>query len=80
MIFQEYDCPQGADQDLHGEEIAVMGELVHCSYCGLYHIAGKDGPDQTAVLQSNGKIEWRGLPKDKTEKKAWIEEAAKNSY
>jgi hypothetical protein len=48
-VFQEYDCPNGIDFDLNGQEILCLGETVRCSFCGEMHAAGADGPTQTAV-------------------------------
>lgn len=74
-IWQEFDCPHGADTDLFEEDIAVVGEQVYCSWCGGYHTAGIDGPTHTGIRLSDGEVHYRGLPADAAEKAAWIAEA-----
>lgn len=73
QIWQDYDCPAcGIDFDLFNEEILTPGEQCPCSGCGGYHTAGKDGPSETMLSDP---FEIRELPRDATEKAAWILEA-----
>jgi hypothetical protein len=75
-IWQEYDCPSGIDFDLFEGDILTIGESCYCSGCGKHHVAGVDGPTQTAAQHANGEVEYRGLPKDAAEKAAWLSEIA----
>lgn len=75
-IWQEYDCASGIDFDLFDGEILAEGESCYCPGCGGRHVAGVDGPKQTTVQHVDGELEYRGLPKDATEKAAWLAEIA----
>lgn len=75
-IWQDYDCPlSGIDFDIHGTDIVAIGETFYCSGCGKTHTAGVDVNLQTYVSIGDGKLDYRGMPKDAEEKAAWIAEA-----
>lgn len=80
--FQEYDCTGcGIDFDLCDKQILCPGQACDCSGCDGQHVAGKDGPTQTAIVTPPGSEflhEWRDLPKDEAQKAAWIAESNAN--
>jgi hypothetical protein len=75
-IWQEHGCVGCAiDFDLSDEEIAIAGEMVHCSGCGGHHQAGvPPGPTETYIVRDTGEFEIRALPRDAAEKAAWLAE------
>lgn len=40
--WQEYDCPAGADADLHDADRVRPGQSFPCSWCGAQHVATAD--------------------------------------
>lgn len=79
-IFQEYDCPFcGVDFDLFGQNIVIGGEKFRCIGCGNLLQGGVDGPRETVLPTGDDEapfFEFRGLPADVAQKKAWLAEAA----
>lgn len=58
-VWQEADCPVGADWDLHEGAMVHSGQRVHCIWCGEEHDATIV---QTYVIREDGQIEARPLP------------------
>lgn len=75
-MWQEHGCTGCLiDFDICEESIASIGDRVPCSGCYGYHVAGEDpGPTETLVSYSDGTLEVRELPKDASEKAAWLSE------
>lgn len=79
MIFQEYDCPvTGIDFDLNEAEIVCAGQSFRCACCEQSHVAGVDVAMQTAIGRegSGDRLDFRPLPRDATERAAWLAESA----
>lgn len=41
-VWMEYDCPNGADNDLHDDSLVYKGQRFTCAICGNEHTAGVD--------------------------------------
>jgi uncharacterized Zn finger protein len=41
-VWMEYDCPNGADNDLHDDALVYKGQRFTCAICGNEHTAGVD--------------------------------------
>ena len=76
-IWQEFVCQESAivfervDADL-----LIKGQRFECLGCRRWHTAGIDGPAHTFVARPDGELEYRRLPVDAAERRAWLAEAA----
>lgn len=41
-VWQEYDCPDGCDFDLHGDDMVHLGSKIQCSFCGEEHTVDEE--------------------------------------
>jgi len=61
--WQEYDCYlQGADADLHGDNMVLSGGVFYCHWCGGRHIDGYDA--EVTTYNADGDV----IPTPKTKK------------
>jgi len=76
-IWQEMDCPVGADWDLFGDAMLFQGQRFKCPWCNGEHIAGETAVVHTYIVRTEGgPMECLGLPKDAAELAAWKHESA----
>ena len=76
-IWQEYLCQESAILfDRVDEDLLLRGQRFECLGCRRWHTAGIDGPTQTLVARPDGDLEYRPLPADAAERRAWLAEAA----
>ena len=76
-IWQEYLCHESAILfDRVDEDLLLRGQRFECLGCRRWHTAGIDGPTQTLVARPDGDLEYRPLPADAVERRAWLAEAA----
>ncbi len=60
QIWQEWECPHGADADLFDGEMVYAGQRFHCHWCGGEHEAELV---QTYVMRGE-EMQCVELPKD----------------
>lgn len=58
-IWQEADCPNGSDWDLHGDDLVCDGQTIRCIYCGEQHPASIA---QTYTVDENGEMRCIDMP------------------
>jgi hypothetical protein len=61
-IWQEADCPHGADWDLYRDELVYAGQMVPCIYCGGEHRA--EETVQTYAVTAHDALIVLDLPAD----------------
>ena len=85
-IWQEYLCHESAILfDRVDEELLLRGQRFECLGCRRWHTAGIDGPTRALLdeirrrsgelARPDGELEYRPLPADAAERRAWLEEA-----
>jgi hypothetical protein len=76
-VWQEYLCrSSGIFFDRVNDELLTLGQRFECPGCGRWHVAGIDGPTQTFFARPDGELEYRSLPMDTAQCRAWRLEAA----
>lgn len=69
-VWQEYDCPDGCDFDLHGDDMVHLGSKIQCSFCDEEHIVDKEF--HLTNYERNGNVlTYPDTPKDAAALERW---------